>query len=230
MQHFIYYPFREGTHLGPITGKNSANAQTLKRYTSKYSTKTRNKYGQSAAKTIFKPDPMPARKDGPLAGVEDNDLVLILGHGSQYESRDEITNEQKDDQKARVTANDLATQLYDCGLPTSHVLIKMLSCYGAGTVLVDGGIQKGTTGNEFFACLLAKALKQKRYSNIIVGGYAGAVSSNRPAQTPGSARSLEKSVSVQGDGGRYVAHGYILWYDGDGNEVPRTRITAIKGN
>jgi hypothetical protein len=112
-------------------------------------------------------------------------------------------------------------------------LIKMLSCHGAGNCLAADGAE---TGNQFFAGLLAKYLRENyHFNNVIVGGYAGAVNSSAKARTTAEAkkpRILDKSVRVfVTDGpGQRIAHDYIKWFDGAGDQVPRDRIAALKAN
>jgi hypothetical protein len=242
LKHYLYYPFKKGFQFndggvdpGPLA--QHRNAYAIKRYVTKYSRTSLNRHEQATAEgefVIFKPDSMPLnREQGPLHKVEDTALLLILAHGTSSDaSRHQLEPEYRASGE-KITAEQLAKDLYDFGLHETHKLIKMLSCHGAGNCLAATGAQ---TGNQFFAGLLAKYLRENHHFNdVVVGGYAGAVNSAASARTTREAqkpRTYERSVTVYvSDGqGQRIAHDYVKWFNGAGEQVSRDRIAQLKGH
>lgn len=244
MKHYLYYPFRKGFEFmdGGINPDRilqmHRNAYAIKRYAAKYGSKSLNRHEQATAEgefVIFKPEPMPRnREEGPLHKVEDRDLLLILAHGTSDAGTRHILTPEYRAAGEKITADQLAKDLHDAGLRETHILIKMLSCHGAGNCLAAGGAE---TGNQFFAGLLAKYLRENHhFNNVIVGGYAGALNSGAKARSTAESkkpRTLDRSVKVYVTDAvqeQRIAHDYIKWFDGAGEQVPRERIAALKAN
>jgi hypothetical protein len=221
MLHYVYYPF-------PPRWEDPTNATTLKRYTQKYSSPANNSHAEAHNDVlIYKPQPMPTEPEkGPLRRVRDCDLLLIAAHGGK-----DMTYIQSGEPKSeKLTHEDLAAQLLQAGLPRKHVLIKMLTCFATGTLVKDKPVNGGKvnrTGSEFFARLLAKSLKKLEYNEIIVGGYPGGLNTGGPPSRWASDRKDNVNVDVEG-GPVENAHDWIQWWDGEGKEVDRARIAALK--
>jgi hypothetical protein len=96
------------------------------------------------------------------------------------------------------------------------------------------GIGRNTRGENFFAKLLAIALKTNfLYRDIIVGGYSGpflnsTVASHRFSRKPISENTIPYNrVDVEG-GSAVDAHDHVYWVDGNGEYVDREIIKRIK--
>ena len=227
MLHYVYYPFVEGSATGP-------NMATLTRYTKKYENSLYNTHDEKATDRkvlIYKPRELPKTpEEGPLHCVRDDDMLLIPGHGGQSDPTYIIN-----DQKEKLPHGDLAKQLQAVGLPETHVLIKMLSCFGGGDLKeVNKQVVICPIMGTFFAEHLAKSLFDLGYHKIIVGGYAGDVNTGGPASRRSEQRTQNMQnvmVSVKYEGGqtgRVDAHFYIVWVDGKGNRVRREEISKLK--
>lgn len=234
MLHYVYYPFPESSAIGP-------NKTVLKRYTEKYSKSVNNTHDEQATShkgTVLR------YKGQSLSDIAADDMLMIASHGGSTDANTIISDlGQKEafNEKERLTANGLAEQLSTAGLPTGHVLIKMLSCYASGVLTASSeGIKRsgsgtGEGGEElFFAKLLAIAMKKGfAYNKIIVGGYSGAfmnttIASTRFQRKPiGVDRTNYNHVTVEG-GANVGAHDHIYWVNGDGVYVTRMQIAELK--
>jgi hypothetical protein len=231
MLHYVYYPF-------PKTSALSANASVLKRFTEKYSSSANNSHDENAGNHSGE---VLRYKGASLGDIRDDDMLMISSHGGLTDPTtivsDKGVREMFNDEE-KLTANDLAKQLSGADLPKSHVLIKMLSCYAGGVLTHSSGgpvrTGMGATGEDFFAKLLAIALKTDyQYGSIIVGGFAGpllnaTVASRRAGRVPmkGNAH-LYNRVGIEG-GSAVDSHDHIHWFNGDGQAVPRATISARK--
>jgi hypothetical protein len=232
MLHYVYYPFPKGSATG-------ANATVLKRFTDKYSSTANNRHDEK--KEDHKGDVL-RYKGTSLSDIASDDMLMISSHGGSKDATticSDVGAHNSFMVEERLSANDLAKQLNDADLGKSHVLIKMLSCYAGGILtqnnnaIVRSGAQ-GEAGEDFFARLLAVAMKLKfNYNNVIVGGYAGpvlnaTVASRRAGRKPiAEASHLYNRVAVAG-GSNVDGHDHLWWFDGDGNVVPRERIRQLK--
>jgi hypothetical protein len=168
-----------------------------------------------------------------LTDVKDDDLVIISGHGQINSSSISCKGKHG---WVELTANDLAEQLQDQGLPKTHQSILMGSCEGGGTseftgatggelssaesllsqrkqkyrVSADALVIGDNKAGECFASILAKALGLSGYRSILVGGWPGGFSLGYHG---GSwiATESEKRVLAQLD--------HIQWYDAWGNHT-----------
>lgn len=231
MFHYVYYPFPEASAL-------SANRSVLKRFTEKYSSSANNSHDENAGNRVGK---ILRYKGDRLADVKDDDMLMISSHGGATDPTTIVSDlgvREMFNSDERLTANDLAKQLSGADLPKSHVLIKMLSCYAGGVLTQsnDGPTRSGmgATGEDFFAKLLAVALRSDfQYDAIIVGGFAGpllnaTVASRRAGRAPMSTNAqLYNRVGVEG-GNAVDSHDHIHWFNGNGQEVPRDTIKALK--
>jgi|SRR5580704_4030363 hypothetical protein len=227
MLHYVYYPFVEGSATGP-------NMATLNRYTTKYQSSLYNTHDEKATDRevlIYKPRELPKTPaEGPLHCVRDDDMLLIAGHGGESDPS-YILN----DRGEKLPHGDLAKQLHDMGLAETHVLIKMLSCFGGGDLKQENKkVVICPIMGTFFAEHLAKSLFGLGYHKIIVGGYAGDVNTGGAASRRSETRTKNSQnvmVSVKyekGATGREDAHLYIVWVDGKGNRVTRGEISKLK--
>jgi hypothetical protein len=229
MLHYVYYPFHEGTATGP-------NMATLNRYTKKYEKSLNNTHDETSTGRkilIYRPREDPKSPEtGPLRCVRDDDMLLIAGHGGEKDPT-YIVN----DQGQKLTHSDLALQLRTMGLQESHVLIKMLSCFAAGTLHEqESKIVTLPIMGTFFAKHLAISLAALNYSKIIVGGYAGDVNTgSAPARRSATRTQNMQNVMVsvnfeKGKTGRVDAHDHIVWVDGKGAYVSRGEISKLKSD
>lgn len=233
MFHYVYYPF-------PETSALSANRSVLKRFTDKYSSSANNSHDENAANHSGK---VLRYKGDTLSGIRDDDMLMISSHGGSTDPTtivSDLSVREMFNTEERLTANDLAKQLSGADLSKSHVLIKMLSCYAGGVLTQwNGGLTRsgmGATGEDFFAKLLAVPLKSDfQFNSIIVGGFAGpllnaTVASRRAGRAPMSTNAqLYNRVGVEG-GNAVNSHDHIHWFNGNGQEVPRETIKALKVN
>jgi hypothetical protein len=157
-------------------------------------------------------------------------MLLIAGHGGESDPS-YILN----DRGEKLPHGDLAKQLHDMGLAETHVLIKMLSCFGGGDLKQENKkVVICPIMGTFFAEHLAKSLFGLGYHKIIVGGYAGDVNTGGAASRRSETRTKNSQnvmVSVKyekGATGREDAHLYIVWVDGKGNRVTRGEISKLK--
>ncbi len=169
----LYFPFTD-------ISRDSTMPQNRARYESKYG---------GGLKVRFKGDP--------LHDVKDDEMLIIGGHGLPDSSKIGVSVDAgvtilgvqvRSPTMVTMTANDLAAELAAAGLPTTHKYIKLITCGGAGIVAVDdkrATIANGrVTGlpvarhNHVAECLgsvLAKALGQRHYEDILVKAYPGFV-------------------------------------------------------
>jgi len=227
MLHYVYYPFPEGSATG-------ANGATLSRYTKKYSNPANNAHDETDTDRrilIYKPPVDPQkREEGPLHPIRDDDMLLIAGHGG-----DTDPTYIQNDQRQQLTHDNLARQLWNMGLPETHVLIKMLSCFAAGTLKeIDKQVTRLPINGTCFVQNLARSLDGLGYHKVIVGGYAGDVNTGGAASRRSEARTKAGQnimVSVDyagGRTGREDAHLHIVWVDAKGSIVSRDYISKIK--
>jgi hypothetical protein len=117
------------------------------------------------------------------------------------------------------------------GLKKTHVLIKMLSCYAAGSLSRGQGgavVRSLIPDGSFFARQLAMALFGDGYLSIIVGGYPGPVNTGGAAARRSPQRQQNVLLGMEGPGASVDSHDHIVWVDGRGNPVGRDVITRLK--
>jgi len=199
---FLYLPFDEYMNDGSYTG-------TIKRYKKKGHTVIESGRGWK-----------------PLRAVKAGDVLIIMGHGEKGSGgRGTLSVKRVDlhgnESYGEKSVNDLAAQLERDGLAKSHRLIKSLTCYGGGAYKKDG-ITNNLVGkpHEYFSQLLARALGQRGYGSIKVGGYPGTVGSTTK-QKHVYFRVINDpmgNIPVDGDGEfEESTQGQIKWWDANGN-------------
>jgi hypothetical protein len=166
---------------------------------------TRRKYDLKTNCTVIG-TPAP---ENALAGVEDDATLLIDGHGTT-ERTDVITADFGNLTLGRPVVNlaDLIATWWR--LPTTHVKIRMLSCWGFG-----------------FARNLAIELGGRGYDNICVAGYTGTVKTL--AYDPATGRG--RNPVVTDDDEYYCGKDRVQWFDRNGNVVakPDVGLGAVVG-
>lgn len=142
---------------------------------------------------------------GFLRNVERQDIVVIDGHAMDGRAVLYQNEDTRDSDKREV--DELVTLIRDTGrLPRRHVRIRMLAC-------------KSTT----LARELAKALFPA-YPHIAVAGYRY----NIVQITFDTKRSLIEDPH-RGDVRNTKDSGYVVWYDGLGNELPSKPRYQLRG-
>jgi hypothetical protein len=165
----------------------------------------------------------------PLRVLKAADVLIIMGHGGNGpNSRGHISVRRVDTQGnasyVSQTFNDLAAQLESDGLPKSHRVIKSLTCYGGGDLVIDAAAGGTLVGQpyEYFAQLLAKAMGLRGYASIRVGGYGGQVTSTTDKKVFGVPviNDLAGAYQLAPDGLFDVeTKGHIVYYDAVGNQT-----------
>jgi hypothetical protein len=183
---WLYFPFKD-------ISKDTSMPQNKLRY--------EEKYGEDLS-IAFKGDS--------LRTVQNDEMLIIAGHGLPKMAKIGVTTETGlaigpidliSPTQITTTANDLADELLAAKLPVTHKYIKLITCGGAGMVSVDDAKAKVVDGKvtavdvvlhthdtDCLGSVLAKALGQKGYDNIMVKAYPGFV----------NATGAVKSVSVEG--------------------------------
>jgi hypothetical protein len=201
----LYFPFKD------ITADPSMPLN-LKRYKDKYA------------------DRLTVRQLGDgnrLDNVGDDDMFIIAGHGLPNDNRIGVSVKYDSPvgsilaffgqtREETITANDLANILMGSGLPKGHKYIKTLTCGGAGMATADTANARFNSTNtkvldlplkevkseNCFASVLAIAMRERDYYQLLVKGYPGFV----------NATELEKTVTMESDTTKGFAHAH--WGDG----------------
>jgi hypothetical protein len=218
--HYLYFPFRDYQDDNQYVG-------TRKRYENKYGWSNENKHGESNQQ-VFIPrgKGLIGRKANPLSIVRENDVLIIMGHGSSV-NRSTISVKQGNTYKGK-SHNRLADQLRSEGLSKRHKVIKLVSCYAGGdlTIDVDNHRWKGDYGEGYFAQLLAKALGKRGYTSVIVGGCAG------PMRTCRVGESNKVFYKIENDSGNlyptdpdgehdFETKDRVCWFNSEGVQTRR---------
>jgi hypothetical protein len=161
----------------------------------------------------------------PLAVVSHEDLLIITSHGSNSDPGNVSLSTPSGGRK--MSASDLANQIFDDGLDRKHQSILLTTCESGGkTTLKSGELPDGTGRaktdqitiarnkmGECFASILAKAMGMKTYTDILVGGFPGVFS-------PISYSLNNKPVFRAQDGTRILAEiDHIQWFDAQGKNT-----------
>jgi hypothetical protein len=143
-----------------------------------------------------------------LKDVKDDETLIIVGHGNV--NQDGINKSERlgvtegspwggaNKERTIVTANGLADMLQARKLPKSHLWIKTMSCCGGGLARVENGAI-GPTESPCFASVLARALYQRQYHEIVVGGYPGYVTVHEGVRRKdNTTKHTAKTITVRG--------------------------------
>lgn len=162
---------------------------------------TRRKYQAKVNCTVIATPP----GENALAGVEDYATLLIDGHSSTERSNVIEAALTNDLQVGRDVVN-LADLLQNWWrLPTTHVKIRMLSCWGFG-----------------FARHLAVELWSRGYHDIRVAGYTGTVQVGAFDAQTGRGRNPVRTDDEE----YYYGKDRVQWFDGHGNVVDKPDVGA----
>jgi len=201
---WLYFPFKD-ISADPTMPKN------LKRY--------QGKYGANLTVRQF--------GDGELFNdVGDDDMFIVVGHGLPGNENIGVSVKAEGlagffgkTVQVTITANTLADMLMIGGLPYSHKYIKTISCGGAGIAIADdANVRLDRTGqkvtgmplkevksqSDCFACVLAKAMAQRKYWRLLVRGYPGFV----------NAKELQKTVFMESGDQSDKGKGFTVDYWG----------------
>lgn len=177
--HYLYFAFTNYKD-------DIQHVMTRKRYEKKYGKSSGNKHGEKNKHVfLYRKQGLIHRDPTPLRVVEQDDVLIIMGHGGKDETNKICVKQKTKGGKVQYefkTQDQLAAQLEAEGLSKNHKVIKLISCYAGGASSIDSDNNQFIDANpdkEFFAQLLAKALGRRGYRNIVVGGYAGTVGSSR---------------------------------------------------
>lgn|GEM_PF-6335369 len=210
MKHYLYVPF--------LLDYDTEEVVTLQKY-----------FGgkNSGYEIIFRADDenwtmghLQQHRTHQLQGVENDAVLTVAGHGGRADS-DKIEYGLTSPAgcfapEGEWTANNLAQHLIRQGLNKGHIAIRLMMCYGVGTVSGPPSNPVIKTGTEFFAAVLATALYKNGFTKIVVGGYPGLV---------GTPIGQKKTVSWTNSGemlkNKVAAKGMFRWFNGEGKVVPR---------
>jgi hypothetical protein len=166
---------------------------------------TRKKY---VAKTNCIVIPTPAGENS-LANVEDYATLLIDGHGTT--ERPNVIEAMLGEVWLGRDVVNLSDLLQNCWrLPTTHVKIRMLSCWGFG-----------------FARNLAIELGRRGYNHIHVAGYTGKAKVGAYDSATGRGRNPVETP----DDEHYCGKDRVQWFDASGHVVnkPDVGLAAVVG-
>jgi hypothetical protein len=164
---------------------------------------------------------------GAMMNVEDDAVLLIDAHGSRFANAaggPRLWNGHDGTQLRHIIPSDLAQQIAWEGLPKTHVLVRMLSCYGAGPGIIspahlaaDQAEVATYVANDFFARSLARELGQRGYDRIRVGGYKG------PTQNFAGTTTSVRAHAAAASSDRVLANTnkdqFMTWFDAQGNRT-----------
>ncbi|MEM7021005.1 MAG: hypothetical protein AAF637_00290 [Pseudomonadota bacterium] len=207
-KHYLYNPFVGG----PVVDDNTLSG-------------TRLKYASKGYHLIDADSWWDRKWRSQLKDVADDEVLVIDGHGGPYQHVIGIMGGERDE--TVLSARDLAQQLAAQGLPRSHTVIRLTSCYAGGVTLRpdnSGDYQAKIRENRdqsdidtrCFAAQLAIELGNLGYHNIVVGGYPSTVS---------QASFGGKTITVtDGSNPKQIkASGFCNYYDENGNAVDNPR-------
>jgi len=115
----------------------------------------------------------------PLEKVVDDDILVINAHGSKDGAcigyRDGHIGPGPHEHRMRIlSVFELATMIVEDGLPPTHRLIKLNSCYAAGNpAQLSKPEQVKIAAANSFVAKFAERLGKLGYKEILVGGYPG---------------------------------------------------------
>ncbi len=235
-RHYLYLPF---TKWKEDKAFKEARNHYEWRYGKAAKGTTRNKQGEGHSTAVIQGGRGiigPLSK--PLKVVKNDDVLVIMGHGDWGDASTLSVNRVKKTVQfwkpgvqhwVDMTVDDLADQLKSEGLGTGHRLVKLISCWGgtADQHRYDDSTGSFLTAKSRTSCtaaLLAMALGQRNYGNIVVGGFNGMGGMH-------SDETLSNTVGFEYEGGapstapepdKWIGtKGNVFWYGSDGKMTTR---------